>query len=68
MEELSSLLCSEAIHIEGKFKKASDLPVVYVIMKEPMSSSKDFISYSNGRGSTRTDSRGYHRGNRSTQG
>lgn len=68
IEELFSLLCSGAINIEGKLKQASDLPVVYATIKEPMSSSKDFTSYSHGRGSTRNDSRGYHCGNRSTQG
>lgn len=57
MEELSSLLCSEAIHVESKVT-SSDLTVAYATFKGPSPSSsspstrKRFASTQKGRGSS----------------
>lgn len=66
MEDLSALLCSEAIHIEGKLKQNSDLTVAYATIKDSHASntSRGFNSYHHNRGYSRGDSRGSHRGTR----
>ncbi|CAL5322875.1 unnamed protein product [Camellia sinensis] len=66
MDELSSLLCSEALHIEEKPKSSSELSLAYAAMKDNVSSSsKGFSTYHHGRSNYRGDSRGHYRGNRS---
>ncbi|CAL5423763.1 unnamed protein product [Camellia sinensis] len=67
MEDLSALLCSEAIHIEGKLKHSSDLTVAYATVTDSHAASnisRGFNSYHQNRGSSRGDSRGAHRGTR----